>query len=320
LTLLNTSIRAEALNSYGQTFLHLLNIPAEIEQYIEILRRLTRQASPFPFLHKDHYGFTILHRFILSTVTIEAISLEHMSEIHALLGNQQHKVNKGFHEVVEMELDFEARFASLDTENWASGDKDITIELDKHGNTCLIAVLKMWSTSEDLRILLKLINQLTTDREFIVNVNAYDRNGNTALAIAARRGLCLAVERLLVLGANPNATNYHRESILHYVQTYRHAARRANDDRLYADILACEKMLVESGAMLNVTALDEFSVGKSVAVEAIQEGPSEVSRSATRKLSVGESPYWQQPLGPNERGAYETQVFACYNWNYYNSC
>jgi hypothetical protein len=108
---------------------------------------------------------TILHRFMLSTRHIERGSLEHVSELHSLLGNQHPPAIDRINEVVDVELDFQARFADLTVENWASGDKDITLELDKHGDTYLIAILKMWPPGGSRLTLNKLIDQLT-DRDF----------------------------------------------------------------------------------------------------------------------------------------------------------
>lgn len=67
--------------------------------------------------------------------------------------------------------------------------------------------------------LVTLINQLTLNSETKANVNFYDLDGNTALAVAARKGFGSAVERLLDLGANPNATNWAGKSGKPFHQT-----------------------------------------------------------------------------------------------------
>jgi ankyrin repeat protein len=267
LMLLSAGMEAEALNNFGQTFLHLLDVHDEIEQYIEVIHLLVRRGTnAFPFLHKDNSGLTIFHRFLMSTAQTKNISSEIMIELHSLLGFQYHKVNKGCHEVVDVELDFEARLSSLPLEEWASGDADITNELDKHGNTCLIAILKVWPEhrSEQSTLLIQLIDQLTITRDNGVNINAYDREGNTALAIAARRGLHSATERLLALGANPNATNYHETSILKETQVQRKAVLESNDYNLtlYIGYLRCERLLEQYGAKRDVNPFVEFTGGR----------------------------------------------------------
>jgi len=130
-------------------------------------------------------------------------------------------------------------------------------------------------------ILFDLIFELTTGRELQADINAYDRYGNTALAISAGKGLYTAVEHLLSLGANPNATNYERNSILEIARTSRDSARETDNNPFYADLLSCEKRLIESAALRHVTALVEFGVGRSIHAESRRKGLSQTRYFST---------------------------------------
>ena len=80
--------------------------------------------------------------------------------------------------------------------------------IEKNGDIFLIAMLKAWPESRNATTLVTLINQQTSNSETKANVNFYILDGNTALAVAARKGFGSAVEQLLDLRANPNATNW----------------------------------------------------------------------------------------------------------------
>lgn len=262
--LLNKGVPAEALNTSGQTFLHLLDAQGQINSYIEILHHLMDLPTPFPFLQKDNYGFTIAHRFFFYTNDTEDISPEELSEVSSVLGTQDFR---------DMELDFSVRFTKVDCEDWAGGDPDLVTMLDKNGDTFLIAMLKAWPENGNWNTLVTLINKLTSHGESKANVNAYDANRNTALAVAASKGLCPAVEQLLDLGANPNATNLAHKSVLKHASEYLHAARKLDDSELYTKIFICQKILVCHGAMKEVTASEEFSL----------EGPKILEPKGVRK-------------------------------------
>jgi hypothetical protein len=288
LVLLDMGTDSTALNTYGQTFLHILDARCEwIEDYIAILRRLMQQPEPFPFMHRDHFGFTIAHRFMLWIQDTQLITSEQMSEVDSLLGCQY--IGNNQVDVVDVELDFPARFESLDVKDWASGDADLPIEIDKHGDTCLISILKNWKRPMPVAVLADLIEKLTVNCEPKANVNAYDKDGTTALAIAASKGLYSAVVLLLELGANPNAVDYDRTSVLERAQTYRNSAKKSDDHRLYTAILRCEKELVEHGSVREVNAYTELSVGPS--------------RNGTEPLSTDEKKFQVMSLKVSEQNS-----------------
>jgi hypothetical protein len=180
-----------------------------------------------------------------------------------LVGDQHLRDAEIVETIGDADLDFNARFAVAKIEDWANGDTDLAIEIDKNGDTCLLAILKAWPSDTTWDKLLNLIDQLTTNRGLKANVNAYDRDGKNALIIAAQKGMCLVVERLLALGANPNATDFERYSVLENVQRMRDSAKDSHDDSLYSAILKCESILVLAGAVRRVDPFIEFETGIS---------------------------------------------------------
>lgn len=102
------------------------------------------------------------------------------------------------------------------------------------------------------------MKHLTNDRELKADVNAIGDRGVTALALAAGKGLRAATELLLNLGANPNSCSWAEEifskrlvlysSVLEMTNKLREKARDCNQNRLYAAITECEKVLVLAGA------------------------------------------------------------------------
>ncbi|KAH7377509.1 hypothetical protein BKA64DRAFT_688292 [Cadophora sp. MPI-SDFR-AT-0126] len=262
LILLKGGAEAAALNTLGQTFLHLLGVGSQGAEYLEILQHLMQQPTPFPFRHRDHYGLTIAHIVFCSVLDSEHIFPEQMTEIYTLVGDR-HLGNAEIAETVgDVDLDFQARFAVAEIENWVNGDTDLAIEVDKNGDTCLLAMLKAWPDDLHYRNLLPLVDKLTENRQFIATINAYDRCGKNALMIAAGRGMLLIVERLLALGANPNATDFERYSVLENVQIARDSAKNC-DTSWHTSILLCESFLISRGAVRRVDPFLEFGTGTS---------------------------------------------------------
>lgn len=145
--------------------------------------------------------------------------------------------------------------------------------MDRHGDTCLIALVKRWPDNGDIETLLRLIRHLAKDRDPKSNVNAYDRRGKTALSFAVERGNRSATDLLLELGANPNSTcvpPWHfnvsenatgsARTVLGWAETRRNEGRRKMDQMLYAAILECEKSLVLAGALRKVDPTEEFKI------------------------------------------------------------
>lgn len=83
--------------------------------------------------------------------------------------------------------------------------------IDYNGDTALIALMKTWNSEMDETQLPDIIGKMVHSGSI---VHMRDRMGDTALAIAARRGLRPAVTALLDLGACVNCKNYLGVSIL----------------------------------------------------------------------------------------------------------
>lgn len=56
---IDLGVPVEAVNTSGETFLHLLDASRDMERYIEILRRTVRQSPSFQFRRRDHCGSSI---------------------------------------------------------------------------------------------------------------------------------------------------------------------------------------------------------------------------------------------------------------------
>jgi len=94
-------------------------------------------------------------------------------------------------------------------------------------------------------------------------VDMRDRNGDMALAMAARRGLRPAVATLLRLGANPNTRCYRGNSILSRTSKYLMRAKKEDSGRQYAMILSCISLLSDFDAKENPTVYDEWELHRN---------------------------------------------------------
>ena len=81
-----------------------------------------------------------------------------------------------------------------------------------------------------------------------VNVNMQDRNGDTALAIAAFRGLRPCVVTLLRSGAKPNNRNYRGIDIIATATKEMKQSKKERNDKCYARIFSCITLLSDCGA------------------------------------------------------------------------
>jgi ankyrin repeat protein len=127
-------------------------------------------------------------------------------------------------------------------------------EIDKNGDTPLIAALKNWSASpKSSRQLEKLVKQS--------DIHMRDNQGYTALAVAVRYGLRDAASLLLKSGANPNTRSYEgNTSMVDHASKCMAKAQKEQDDRLYAKILSCMVLLTDYGGKARVSVYDEYTV------------------------------------------------------------
>lgn len=110
-----------------------------------------------------------------------------------------------------------------------------------------------------------------------------DRKGDTALAIAARRGFRTIVTLLLKKGSNANCRNYRRVGLLR--QTMKSMREAWGNDRLWAMIYSCHIALIDAGATSDPTDEDEWMLPRP-------KKPSAKSSSKPRlpKLHLKRSP------------------------------
>jgi hypothetical protein len=128
-------------------------------------------------------------------------------------------------------------------------------EMEKSGDSSLIQLVKNWPESggaSQLGLVIYAIFRCGAE------VNLRDRNGDTALAIAAKRGLRPAVFWLMGLSANPNSRDYQGNGILS--QATKCLLRTQTDTKQYAGILSCIAELTGCGAKANPTVYDEWFV------------------------------------------------------------
>jgi hypothetical protein len=127
--------------------------------------------------------------------------------------------------------------------------------VDLHGDTPLTAILKKWKDRNKELELQTIVRQLVN---LGIDVNMRDRNGNTALAIAAIRGSRPCVAELLISGAMPNSRNYRGNGIIAVAHSRMLQASQANRNDYYGRILSCVTLLADFGAKLEPTQYEEW--------------------------------------------------------------
>lgn len=130
--------------------------------------------------------------------------------------------------------------------------------IDDAGDTLLTGILKARRSSiakdivEDLS--LGAIVHRVLDKG--ADIHMRDRNGDTALAIAARRGFRPVVMLLLKEGANVHSRDYQGFAILSQVE--RHMTLAGGDGKLWSMIWSCHIALVDAGAKSDPSDEDEW--------------------------------------------------------------
>jgi ankyrin repeat protein len=117
--------------------------------------------------------------------------------------------------------------------------------IDCQGNTALIALLKCWSSGQNELKLVDIIHRMV---RLGVEIHMRDREGETALAIAARRGLRPAATTLIESGASIHTTTLRGISILSNARKSLLQTKDNGDDKLYARVLSCIVYLVDRRA------------------------------------------------------------------------
>lgn len=103
-----------------------------------------------------------------------------------------------------------------------------------------------------------MLEKLIDENQGLVSLHMRDKEGLTALAIAAGRGYPDIVLSLLRYGANPNARTRERpkgRSILRYVAEH---MQGENDDARFSRMICCANLLADSGAKFEPTEFEEY--------------------------------------------------------------
>jgi hypothetical protein len=147
--------------------------------------------------------------------------------------------------------------ANWKPDDWLEGlvKANLITWIDIHGDTPLTAILKKWKHRDKELELQGMVRQLVN---LGVDINVRDRYGNTALAIAAIRGLRASVAELLILGAMPNSRDYRGNGIIAVANSRMHQASKAKKNEHYSRILSCVALLADFGAKEKPTQYEEW--------------------------------------------------------------
>jgi hypothetical protein len=266
-----------AVNTSGDTFLHTLLTfvkLSELQDYFPLFRFLA--TINFPFCQRDYHGRTPLHVLFERCRTFTSNSFEGIQEMFDIMKPEIESMDNIGRNISyylntrSANLSAQGRAAEILSKyrTWQNYDINFQLKLgeavgnwqiwndwvdtshrsiwvDLNGDTALIALIKYWDIEYNELLLVDLVNHLVENG---AQINSRDRAGDTPLAIASMRGLRLVVTVLLSLGASVHSYNYRRVTVLKQACKSLSKARKRGDDRLYASILSCVVLLVDSGA------------------------------------------------------------------------
>lgn len=271
-------------NTCGATFLHVLFRflePNQVLDCLPLLRRLS--VLNFPFLSRDHWGrqpvHLLLKRFHYSSLDtvdkleeafavmkpdVDALDVKGRSARGLMsrpVGRAQYKAPE-FLSKFPISRNSTIQFAVVLSEmkgDWTAWMKWVSIEerwawIDSNRDTALIALLKYWDHDQDELLSPNIIKEMVVLGS---QIEMRDRNGDTALAVATKRGLCLAVKSLIELQASIHTTK-RGDGILRSARTEMLLAKKNGQDELYAKILNCVICLIDLGACENPSSRREF--------------------------------------------------------------
>jgi ankyrin repeat protein len=259
-----------SINTNGATFVHVLFKRVEPEQlplFLSLFRYLA--SVDFNFSCRDYHGRTPWHMLFQRDLNLNensAVILEHI--LHLLKPDIDCVDNFGFSirsYAVKKQLNFASfpgfpsylfqelfltpekntvDFRSLLAEaspNWHACIEEILANgqaawIDNNGDTALIALVKTWNYDHDERLLADCIQRIVSQG---AEVHMRDRVGDTALAVAMRRGLRPAVTTLFSLGASLYSRNYQKVGILKQANRSLLQAAYVGADGLHSMIWSC---------------------------------------------------------------------------------
>ncbi|KAE8450856.1 hypothetical protein EG329_005769 [Mollisiaceae sp. DMI_Dod_QoI] len=276
----------KAVNTSGATFLHVLfeylGSFAMLRNAVPLLRQLANYD--FPFSLRDCHGRTAIHMLFdnhsrllekLHSQTDQDTVLEILDITELKNKRLMDNLGRSTSDLIRLDVlgypfprppsatgnTFIGAISELtfNTKKWlaSTASTDKCSWVDSSGDTALIAIMKSWIMENDETELPGIIKTLVQSGSA---VDMRDRAGNTALAIATKRGLRPAVTALLDLGANLHCTNYMGVSILRDARRQLRQARRDDDDKLYAMILSCVALMIDNGAVMQPTGYQEWAL------------------------------------------------------------
>lgn len=314
-TIRNTS----GQNALHILFQNGLRIAREGRGFLRLLKLLANNPS-FQLLAPDYHGRTPLHHLfhhVNGNVTIPASILSEILDVmqppFALTDNSGNSVlslcdeyNKARWQSSVLYYNSVPTFSgqfSLSSEDQSEpegfvpqvGSNQWSVEsiqrstdaskgmtwVDCLGDTPLTAFLKSEQAGEDEEDSVKQRVEHMIGQG--AEIHMRDRKGDTALAIAARRGFRTIVTLLLKKGSNANCRNYRRVGLLR--QTMKSMREAWGNDRLWAMIYSCHIALIDAGATSDPTDEDEWMLPRP-------KKPSAKSSSKPRlpKLHLKRSP------------------------------
>jgi hypothetical protein len=277
ISLIKLGANIHAVNTYGDTFLHTLLGFVEFDELQDCFSLFRFLATlDFPFCQRDYHGRTPLHIFLERCQTLERQSFEVLEEMLDIMKpeiesmdnlgltvshyfstrsvnmsaqGQAAELLSKYRTWHNIDINFRSKLDET-TGNWeiwnawvATAGRSTWVDLD--GDTALIALIKYWTFDTDEFLLVELVKQLVI---IGAQIRSRDRSGDTALTIASMRGFRLVVNVLLEAGASAYSKNYRGVPVLKEARKAMFQARKSGNDRLYATILSCIVLLVDSGA------------------------------------------------------------------------
>jgi hypothetical protein len=225
-----------SINTCGATFLHVLFKylqPDRILNFLPLWRRLADMN--FAFLSRDHWGRQPVHVLLKEGHYFGLDSLDKLEEAFTVMkldvdaldvygcrarkliscsfGRMKTETRASeFLSKFSVSGNSTIKFAAVLSEmncDWTAWMGWVSIEsrwawIDSNGETALIALLKHWDHDQDELLSPNIIKKMVGLGS---QIEMRDRNGDTALAVATKRGLCLAVKSLIELQASIHTIN-----------------------------------------------------------------------------------------------------------------
>jgi len=215
---------------HGRTILHVLLKrsmlvdavidPHDVRSILEDLSDILEVLNP-DLNALDNQGYNVGDELITWCVKLPS-TIE--SPVHSRVVSLVNRYRNPLNANVSFRLQISS--ANWKSDDWLESLKmaNLVTWIDIHGDTPLTTILKKWKDRDQELKLQGMVHQLVS---LGVDINMRDRYGNTALAIAAIRGLRACVAELLILGAMPNSRDYQGNGIIAVAHSRMHQASKA---------------------------------------------------------------------------------------------